>query len=130
MSLDIMPDDELIERMRSYRGKGWKTEDSAVTQSDLLELAGINRSDWAKFCKGKKRFNSTSTLRLTKVVVMAETGCISKIGGVLHVGTPTRSMPPRVKLSVSSAGPRIAPAAEPQRQVGGLPSFKGLFSRG
>ena len=126
---DDMPDAELIQRVQSYRAESPSNRGRPVCVRDILEIAGCDRADYQKFMKGEKHLSPSRRRRLIQAVVWAETGCITKANGILYIGKPTKQMQPRMRVDVLTSGPKLTPAARPQRSVLTLPSFKDAFSR-
>lgn len=122
-----MPREELIDRMAHYKRPSGPVDPASWGVSEILEIAGVYRQQWDAFVAGKGNLGPSRMRRLTRALIQAETGCISKKRGIIYVGPPTKPLPPRVTLTLTNLGPRLAPAAQPQRSVVGLPSFKSVL---
>ena len=120
-----MSDDEIRERMKACARK--EPFEAGVGIKDVLELAGWEHRDWYNFRNGKIRVGSERKRRLVNAIIQAQTGCVHKIGGILHLGPPTRPLPQRVNITLSASGPKIEPAGRPQPALPRLPSFKSVF---
>ena len=125
----IMEDDELFERIRKYKMRQGEHWEDVFGISAIFMQAGINVSEGYRILNGKVKLGLLRRQRLTRAVVIAETGMMRKVNGKIVIGEPTRAMPPRLRINISNLGVKLETPRQKLGIADVMPSFKQIFGR-
>ena len=126
---DLMDDAELIERLTKYRGKPGEREQDVICLANIFAAAGIYSGNGYHIMDGTDKIGTKRRIRLTRAVIMAETGMIRKVNGKVIIGPATRPMPARLHLKMYPTGLRIEKVDRPPAGAELMPTFTQVFGR-
>lgn len=123
----LMDDDEIKERILKYKCVLGAPEYDVFCMSTIFSLAGIASSTGRHILSGRENLGKKRRYRLSRALIMAETGMIVKKNGRIAIGNPTHTMPARLKIRLTSDGIKIEKGVSPRNNIEVMPSFSNVF---
>jgi len=125
----VMDDTELRERIRKYCIPQEKRNDpDSFGMQHIFEVAEVPPKDGYRFLNGTRPIGPKRRARLSRAVIMAETGLVYRYRWVVCIReNPTKPFPPRMSVRLDSNGVSIAPKDKPTPTATQLPSFNSAF---
>ena len=124
----MMDDAEIRERLSRYKGQVGVREPDVFGITTIFAQAGIKSPEAFGILSGRKPMGKKRRLRLSRAIIMAETGMIQKKNWVVTINPPTRPMPGRMRIRLSSGVPILEQIHTPA-SAEAMPSFKTVFQQ-
>ena len=125
----VMDDDEIKERMQKYKMPQGQHLDDVFGMATIFVQAGISPAEGYSILSGKKKLGARRRLRISRAIIMAETGMIRKVNGRIRIGEPTRAMPPRMKMTLQVGVPKLEYVRTAPAVAEVMPTFKQAFGK-
>ena len=123
----LMSDEEIRSRVSAYKLDPGPPDEDVFGISTIFRLAGLLPSTGRHMMSGKEAIGPRRRLRLSKALIMVETGMVKKVKGKIVIGEPTRSMPSRLRLNITKEGMKVVLSDPVQQPVETMPSFAKVF---